>query len=665
MKRFKVLSLAALVAFAACDEGSEPITVPEVTGTISGAVTIEGTAKSGVSVNLSSGAAATTDASGQYSFAGVKAGTYTVTISGFPTDATFSTTTKGATIATSGHVQTVNFDGAYVRTAAILGSVAAGGSGLAGVKVTLSGTNTAGANVNTDANGQYAFTGLRAGSYTVTISGFDATQFTFASSTASVTVAAGQSQVASFNGTKVATAKITGSVTIEGAAAAGVTATLSTGATTTTDAAGAYTFSNLTAGTYTVTISGFAADATFTSVAQTVAITTAGSTVNANFAGTYVKTSSIVGTVTVAGAPVGGVKVTLNTGATVNTDATGVYSFPALRAGTYTVTISGWDAGAYTFTTTSADVTVAAGESKVQAFAGSHLSTSKIMGSLYIDEAAPNGTFDSTEDKLAVAGIVIQAEGGAVNNNVTTTTDASGNYVFENLVAGTYRLTIQGVTGAPLNAALPTNVAFRTGAATQTLAVVTVGGMATVDWPFNITQQAVKAHAFLGTDAVDPGVAPISGASLRLYNTYANAVANVATTAGGLLGSGTTGATGERIFRFLRSADIGPSGGVDNIVFARLNTLPANHVVNGETVIEIKYNPKDSVSMAPDTFDALNNQFILGFKAVEVDGDAAAGWNVALRSNKDSTFATTAHAVTDADGYAYYTMNPGDRKSVV
>ena len=56
MKRFKYLTLAALVAFAACDEGEDTVVAPPVTGTISGVVTIEGTAASGVSVQLSSGA---------------------------------------------------------------------------------------------------------------------------------------------------------------------------------------------------------------------------------------------------------------------------------------------------------------------------------------------------------------------------------------------------------------------------------------------------------------------------------------------------------------------------------------------------------------------------------------------------------------------------------
>ncbi len=640
MKRLKVLSLAALVAFAACDEGSEPVVAPEVTGTISGVVTIEGTAKSGVSVTLSSGAAATTDASGAYSFAGVKAGTYTVTISGFPTDATFSTTTKGATITTSGQVATVNFDGAYVRTSAILGSVAAGGKGIAGVKVALTGANTSGASVNTDANGQYAFTGLRAGTYTVTISGFDAAQYTFASSTASVTVGAGQSQVASFNGTLVATAKITGTVKIDGAAAAGVTATLSTGATTTTDAAGAYTFSNLTAGSYTVTISGFAADATFESVAKSVTISAAGSTVTANFEGAYIKTSAIVGQVTVAGTGLAGVKVTLNTGASVNTDSNGQYSFGALRKGTYTVTISGWDAVKYTFATTTADVTVATGESKVATFAGAWVATAVVQGKLFIDELPKNDVFDSAESAYGLAGVTMSIEGGVINNIQTTTTDATGAYSFTGLVPGNYRVTMTTPAAGTL--------VFGGTANNQLVLDLAPGGTATVNWPFDIARQYVTAHAFLGKDkdvatpaGVPTGVRPLSNIVLDLYDTYANAVAATAT---GRIAQATTSSAGVVNFNFARSVDTSPAGTTDNIVFARFNsTTTPFKTLNGENVIEIKYNPYDTLVMAPDTFDFLNTRAIMRFDAKQPDGNLLKGWAVALyRNATDTVIAGTA-----------------------
>jgi hypothetical protein len=147
MKRLKYFTLAALVAFAACGEDETPPVVETITGTISGVVTIEGVGQSGVSVALSSGATATTDGSGAYSFANVEAGAYTVTISGFASDATFASTSKAATISTDGQVVQVNFDGSFVRTSAIHGAVSAGGP-LSGVTVSIGSSST-----QTDANG--------------------------------------------------------------------------------------------------------------------------------------------------------------------------------------------------------------------------------------------------------------------------------------------------------------------------------------------------------------------------------------------------------------------------------------------------------------------------------------------------------------------------------
>lgn len=165
MKRFEYLTLAALVAVAACDEGVDPVVAPPVIGTIAGAVTIDAVAAVGVTVTLSSGPTATTDGTGAFQFNDVPYGSYTLTITGYASDATFTTTIKGATIATSGQGVTANFDGSYVRTSAIIGSVSVSGTSILGVSVAIGGMSTAA--TATDANGQYSFSGLRAERYTV------------------------------------------------------------------------------------------------------------------------------------------------------------------------------------------------------------------------------------------------------------------------------------------------------------------------------------------------------------------------------------------------------------------------------------------------------------------------------------------------------------------
>jgi len=95
----------------------------------------------GVTVTLSSGAIATTDDAGLFTFTGVPTGSYTITISGFASDATFTSTLKAATISSSGEVATANFDGSLVRTSAILGSVFVGDTPLLGVSVAIGGTH--------------------------------------------------------------------------------------------------------------------------------------------------------------------------------------------------------------------------------------------------------------------------------------------------------------------------------------------------------------------------------------------------------------------------------------------------------------------------------------------------------------------------------------------
>ena len=168
-KQFRLLAMAALLVLplAACDEGDDTPLAPTVTGSVTGTVTVDGTGQAGVTVTLSNGKTATTSATGQFTISDVPAGAYTATITGYPTDVSFPATTQAAVIATSGQVVVVNFPGSRIRTSSIQGSVTTtGGVGLTGVTVTLSGTESRTA---TTAAGQYAITGLRAGTYTVAI----------------------------------------------------------------------------------------------------------------------------------------------------------------------------------------------------------------------------------------------------------------------------------------------------------------------------------------------------------------------------------------------------------------------------------------------------------------------------------------------------------------
>lgn len=98
-----------------CDEGGG-LTAPSAAGTISGTVTIDGTGAAGVTVAMSTGSTATTNAAGGYQFTNVAAGAYVVTISGFPADVSFPSTTQAAVLTTAGQVVLVNFAGARVQS---------------------------------------------------------------------------------------------------------------------------------------------------------------------------------------------------------------------------------------------------------------------------------------------------------------------------------------------------------------------------------------------------------------------------------------------------------------------------------------------------------------------------------------------------------------------
>ena len=421
----KLLKLAAmlLVPLVACEEGTPPVPV----GAISGQVSIEGRGVDGVTVTMSTGAATTTTNGGRFSFASVDGGTYTVTISSYPAEASFGSTSQPATIATDGQTATVYFDGTYVRTAGITGRVTIEGDGLAGVTVILSGIETR--ITTTDAAGQYAFAELRAGSYAVGISGFDA-DMRFSNTFQAVTVGVGEIEAVSFDGTYVRYSSISGSVTAELTGLSGVTVSLSgiETRTTTTDAAGQYAFAELRAGSYTVGISGFDADMRFSNTSRNVTVGV-GETGTVSFDGTYIRTASVIGSVTVERIALGGVTVSISgtEDRATQTDANGQYALTRLRAGTYRVEVSDFGADV-SFSSASQNVTVGVGETGAVSFDATYVRTAGITGRVTIEGAGLPGV------TVSLTGIETR----------TTTTDAAGQYAFAELRAGAYTVGISG-----------------------------------------------------------------------------------------------------------------------------------------------------------------------------------------------------------------------------
>jgi hypothetical protein len=116
-----ILRLAAVLicalSFAACDDGRTEL-APTMSGEIAGQVTINGVGAAGITVALSTGQTATTGSTGAYTIFNVAGGAYTVSISGYPSDVSFTTTVQAAVVAAANQVVTVNFAGTRAASSA-------------------------------------------------------------------------------------------------------------------------------------------------------------------------------------------------------------------------------------------------------------------------------------------------------------------------------------------------------------------------------------------------------------------------------------------------------------------------------------------------------------------------------------------------------------------
>ncbi len=536
MNRLKLLATATLMAltFTACDEGTpppvEPPPPPAPVGTISGTVTIEGTAASGITATLSSGATTTTGSGGNFAFSGVDAGTYTVTISGFPEDATFAQVTQSATIATDGQNVQLNFAGEYIRSSAVVGNVVAadammsGGDGqpetLAGVTVTLGGEHAMGETMETDMSGGFAFTGLRAGTYTVTISDFPE-DVSFEEVSLEISVEVGEVGQADFTGHFIRTSAVEGQVIIEGEGLAGVTVTLSGGPaddsyTMMTDADGMYRFEDLRPGDYTVSISDFdTRDYEFAATSQDVSVDL-DETGTVSFTGVLLRTSGIAGRVSVEGMGLGGIEVTLSGGEeaqTAMTDDGGQYNFAGLAAGDYTVSIA-VDSDAYVFESMSSDVALGDDESAIVNFEGMHARTASVSGMVFIDELMKNDMFDEGEHPLPHAGLPVALVGPGVNEQRLGATDATGAFSFDGLRSGPYQLVV--LINAEVAAALSAADLAYGGPGEGYSMALGVGEAFSQSIPFDITHTTINVAVTL--KGGDHRGEPVPGAAVTLYS---------------------------------------------------------------------------------------------------------------------------------------------------
>ncbi|MBP1225157.1 T9SS-translocated chitinase ChiA [Flavobacterium sp. 1355] len=422
---------------------------------VPGAVSISGSAKSGlalvtnVTVELRDAANAilqtVVSATGNFTFSNLPSGqTYKVTA----LKATYTFTPVTLTNVTTNQTAVVINGTQPLYT--VSGTVLNGATGVSGVTVTA----TSGATVLTavsNASGVYSIAGLTAGlNFTVTAAktGFSYTP------TSTVYNAIDANKTLNFaQGAPVVYYTVSGTVLNNTTPVSGVTvtATSTTGTfTATTNSSGVYSIANLPAGgNYTVTAA--LAGQTFTPASTVYTNLTANKTLNFAQDVIVVPSSKISGTVKNGSTPVAGAKVEIVlpwTDSTHNwksviaiTDAQGKYSFDnSVVAGYTTVTslkLNSWENGetAY-FPNNLANFAVPANPT-VYNFNTSSTAKSALAAAVnLISGTVKNGTTPVAGAKVE---IVLPWTDNTHNwKSVLATTDASGNYTFDNSVVAGY-----------------------------------------------------------------------------------------------------------------------------------------------------------------------------------------------------------------------------------
>ncbi len=371
-----------------------------------------------------------------------------------------------------------------------------GETGLAGVVVALyDADGTQLATVTTDGGGYYGFQGVSAGNYSIAIGAaqyWDATGDLDGVGTpnqAGVTVAIGQERSdvdfglkynpppaligdrvwndANSNGIQDAgeTGLANVAVTLRDASNAVV-------ATATTDAQGKYEFPGLSAGTYNVSlvapqyyIPTFDVDGITTTNTVSLAVAIGETNRLVDFGLVYAPPLGSIGDYVWIDANTNGVReagelgltnvvVTLKdasnvTLATTTTDATGHYRFTGLSARTYQVSVAAPTNATPTFdvdgiaTANVATVPLAIGEDRRDANFGYSIYTPPPRGSIgdlvWVD-LNNNGVKDGAE--VGLTNTIVTLRDGANQVVATATTDAAGKYLFTNLLADTYTVTV-------------------------------------------------------------------------------------------------------------------------------------------------------------------------------------------------------------------------------
>ena len=605
----------------------------------------------------------------------------------------------------------------------------AGELGLAGVTVQLKdGTGTVVQTMTTDANGNYGFT-VAPGTYSVAVvapagyivsgqnQGGDPTadsDINAAGQSAPVTLAAGQNnpnvdaglyQFAQLGDRVWYDTNGNGQQDNGEGGVQGVKVTLldangvAVGSPLTTDASGNYLFTDLKPGTYSVqfdkttlpagysfTTKDSGADATDSDAnpadGKTIqTVLDSGESDKTWDAGIVANPGAITGTVredldnnNTGDSPIGGVTVTLkdaggNIVGTAITDANGNYAFNNLPAGTYTVVetnkpgyldVSDIDGG----NPNSIAVTLTPGQTS----AGNDFvdeRTATLGDRVWLDTNA-NGVQDAGE--LGLAGVTVKLLNSAGATVNTLTTDANGNYLFNNLSPGDYAVQIvvpagYMVSGKDLggNDATDSDIDPATG---KTILTTLSAGENDLSWDAGLYKTAsIGDRVWLDANkngVQDAGESGIAGVTVNLLNAAGTVVATSATDANGnyLFQGLTPGNYAVQVVApsgyVITGKDLGGNDGTDSDVDS----------VTGKTVVTTLESGENDLTWDAGLYQkpaSIGDRVWLDKNANGVQDAGEVGIAGVTVKLLDAAGAVVGSASTDANGnYLFSNLNPGD-----
>src|SRR6266496_3249609 len=287
-------------------------------------------------------------------------------------------------------------------------------------------------------NGSITFTGLSAGSHSVTLSGVAGNCTVGGANPQTVTVPSGGTTTAPFSVSCAATTgdlAVTTSTTGSNLDPDGYTATVDGGSPQAIGINASVSYTNLSAGTHTVALSGVAGNCTVSGGNSQTATVPAGGTATVGF---VVSCTAMVGDLTVTTSTTGsnldpdGYTVTVDGGSPQAIGINASVTYTSLSAGNHTVAISGVAANCTVSGGTSQTVTVPSGGTATTTFT---VTCSTPPGNLTVSTNTTGSSLDPDGYTVTVDGGSPQAIG--INASVSYT----------NLSAGNHTVAISGVAG--------------------------------------------------------------------------------------------------------------------------------------------------------------------------------------------------------------------------